>query len=303
MGRVFGSLGPVTQFAIIFITVLALWFHLKWTRKSTALGPTLLTTVGIFFCFLGIAWGLLDFDPADVKGSVPHLLQGIRTSFWASVWGIGSALSIKMRVVIAGDPALAPAGDAPGATIDDLANYLSSMNRAIAGDEESTLVSQIKTLRTDSNDRLDQLNARFERHVQELAEANSKALIQALSVVIRDFNAKLNEQFGENFQQLNAAVGKLVTWQDQYRIQLQALIEQEAATRKSMTEASSRYAELVSKATVFTLVAESLEGLLSALNTQSAQLQTSLSSLAELVTKTAVAPRTIERKVLKSRDG
>jgi len=299
MHRVFASLGPLTQSAIALITVIALWLHLRWTRKSTALGPTLLTTLGIFFCFLGIAWGLLDFDPADVKGSVPHLLQGIRTSFWASVWGIGCALTIKTRVIIAGDPALPAQGRATGATIDDLANHLNRLNRVVAGDEASTLLSQIKSQRTDSNDRLDRLNASLDRYVQDMAEANAKALIQALSEVMRDFNARLNEQFGENFKQLNAAVEKLVTWQAQYRTQLEFLIEQEAATRESMTEASSRYSELVSKATVFTLVAESLEGLLTALNTQSEQLKTSLSSLAELVTKAAVAVPTLERRILK----
>jgi len=41
-----------------------------------------------------------------------------------------------------------------------------------------------------------------------MAENNSKALIEALQEVIRDFNAKINEQFGENFKQLNEAVGK-----------------------------------------------------------------------------------------------
>ena len=69
---------------------------------------------------------------------------------------------------------------------------------------------------------------------------------------MRDFNAKLNDQFGENFRHLNAGVEKLVIWQRQYEQQLNALIEQETLTRKSMTEASRRYADLVNKSTVFT---------------------------------------------------
>ncbi len=100
MDRIWANLSPLTEFAIVLIALAALGFHLRWSRRSAVLGPTLLTTLGIFFCFVGIAWGLLDFDTNDVKSSVPHLLQGIRTSFWASVAGIGFALTIKLRHII-----------------------------------------------------------------------------------------------------------------------------------------------------------------------------------------------------------
>ena len=51
----------------------------------------------------------------------------------------------------------------------------------------------------------------------KMAENNSKALIQALQEVIRDFNTKISEQFGDNFNQLNSAVGQLLVWQERYR--------------------------------------------------------------------------------------
>ena len=43
-----------------------------------------------------------------------------------------------------------------------------------------------------------------------MADGNSKALISALQDVIRDFNVKISEQFGDNFKQLNVAVGRLL---------------------------------------------------------------------------------------------
>jgi DNA anti-recombination protein RmuC len=87
------------------------------------------------------------------------------------------------------------------------------LNKAIAGDEDSTLLGQMKLARADSNDKLDRLRSSIDNYANTVAEANSKALIEALSEIIRDFNTKLNEQFGENFKQLNAAVEKLVIWQ------------------------------------------------------------------------------------------
>ena len=40
---------------------------------------------------------------------------------------------------------------------------------------------------------------------------------------MRDFNAKINEQFGDNFRQLNEAVGRVNQWQEQYREQMDEL--------------------------------------------------------------------------------
>jgi hypothetical protein len=298
MAHIFSSLSVLTQGAIVFISLIGVVLHFRWNRAATSLGPTLLTTLGIFFCFLGIALGLLDFNPGDVKGSVPQLLQGIRTSFWASVFGIFWALSIKVRVLFLGSPTLPANGKTTGATIDDLADQLGRLNRSIAGTEDSTLLSQVKLLRTDSNDRIDRLNRSFDRFAEKMAEANSKALIQALSEVIRDFNTKLNEQFGENFKQLNAAVEKLVVWQVQYKNQLDDLIIQETATRKSMGEASLRYADLVNKSTIFTQTAESLASLLVTTTAQSERLNAALRSLAELVTGAATGLPKIEAKIV-----
>jgi uncharacterized phage infection (PIP) family protein YhgE len=297
MIHIFGTLGVFTQAAIVCISLIGVALHVRWTRKSASLGPTLLTTLGIFFCFSGIAWGLLDFDPIDVKGSVPQLLRGIRTAFWASVAGIGWALTIKIRTLLLGSPPLAKVGTSPGATVDDLAEQLSLLNRSVAGTNESTLVSQLKLLRTEANERLDRLNQSSERYAERMAEANAKALIEALSVVIKDFNTKLNDQFGQNFQSLNAAVEKLVTWQKQYEQQLNALIEQETATRKSMTEAALRYADLVNRSTIFTKTAESLRDLLVANEARSQQLYSSLWRVGEQAAMMADSLPKLEAKI------
>ena len=116
--------------------------------------------------------------------------------------------------------------------------------------------------------------------------------------VIRDFNAKINEQFGENFKQLNASVGKLLSWQVRYEIQLTALIEQETATRKNMADASLRYADLVNKSAVFTTVAQSLSALLAGLETQRGRLETSLGAFAGLVDKAATGLPQIEARIV-----
>jgi ABC-type transporter Mla subunit MlaD len=298
MDRIWANLSPLTEFAIVLISLVGIGLHLRWSRRAMALGPTLLTTLGIFFCFAGIAWGLLDFNTNDVKSSVPHLLQGIRTSFWASVAGIGFALTIKARHMLFGEAAASPEGAESGASVDDLADHLARLNHSVSGAGESGLLGQMQLLREGTNTRLDRLTASFERYADKVAESNSKALIQALQEVIRDFNTKINEQFGENFKQLNDAVGKFLAWQIRYELQLNGLIEQETATRRNMAEASLHFADLVNKSGVFSNVAQSLTKILAGLEAQREHLEDSLGSLAGLIDKAATGLPEIERKIV-----
>ena len=61
------------------------------------------------------------------------------------------------------------------------------------------------------------LTDEFKTFAKLQAENNTKALVEAIREVIGDFNAKINEQFGENFKELNVAVGDLVGWQENYK--------------------------------------------------------------------------------------
>jgi hypothetical protein len=159
-----------------------------------------------------------------------------------------------------------------------------SVERSIVGEEDSTLLSQIKLSRQDTNDRLDRLQRSHVEFAQKLAENNSKALILALQQVIRDFNTKISEQFGENFKQLNVAVGQLLTWQESYRVQLSEMIEQQSRTADNMKSATDRYTTMVSKAEAFGTLSAQLSTVLSGLETQRNHLQGALESLGKVLT-------------------
>jgi hypothetical protein len=282
MERIWETLNGFTQFSTVLISSVALLFHIRWSRRATALGPTILTTLGIFFCFAGIAWGLLDFDPNNVRSSVPHLLGGIRTAFWSSVVGIFWALTLKIRVALLGDAALPASGAQEGSTVDDLARLLVQLNRSIAGGDDCSLLSQAKLLRADSIDRIDRLNEAFGRFAENIAETNSKALVSALSEVVRDFNA---------------GVERLVSLQVQYEHQLGALIEQETATRESMTEAALRFTDIVNTASEFAAVARSLQNIVRAMNNQSEQLARALMLLSGLIAEVTEGLPIIEQRI------
>lgn len=295
----FMDLPGVTLAAIAAIVLLTLWLGaFRYNILSITYGPTILTMIGIFGCFLGIAIGLMHFDTANVQGSVPALLGGIKTSFWSSVVGIGGALTIKLRLLLLGPPKSTSDGEIQGATIDDLANLLANLHGSLAGEGDATLLGQVRLMRQESHDGLDALNAGLENFLKTAAENNSKALIQALQEVIRDFNTKINEQFGDNFKQLNAAVEKILVWQEKYREQVDEMIVQQQTCAASMTEAAQGYKELVANAQGFVEVTTALKSILSGLEVQKTQLRASLEALAKLIVSSANGLPKIEEKIL-----
>lgn len=280
----FLALPEVTQAIVVLIAGLTLLMVGPiYNNRTLTYGPTVLTMLGIFGCFLGISLGLLHFNTADVQGSVPELLNGIKTAFWASLTGVGGALLIKARHLIFGPPRMKAEGVIDEATIDDLATLLRNLHQSLAGREDSSLISQAKLLRQESRDGLASLKTSLDSYMEKVAESNSKALIEALKEVIRDFNTKINEQFGENFRHLNSAVEKILVWQEAYRQQLTEMIEQQKSTASSMAAATTNYREIVANSESFTAAANNLSSLIKTLDLQREQITRSITSLGELL--------------------
>ena len=295
----FTTLPHVTQFFLVLVLILTVLFHMRYDEKTLTYGPTILTTTGIFATFLGIAIGLANFDVANVQNSVPALLDGLKTAFWASVAGVGGALTIKFRhyfVPVKQD--VAGSGVDGEITASDLAKLLEGIQQALVGSDDSTLISQIKLSRQDTNDRLDSLKKSQQEALLKLSEMGSKALVEALRDVIRDFNAKLTEQFGENFKQLNQAVEKLVVWQDQYKNHIETMTERQVEIVGSMKNASDSYGQLVTKADTFSKISSDLSKMLTSLETQKQQLVGMLTSLSSLLNAASGSLPQVERKVV-----
>ena len=143
--QVFLNLPIITQMAVTLLLVTGIIVHVfAYNERTVHDGPSIFTTGGIFFTFLGIAQGLYGFDPAKIDASIPLLLNGLKTAFIASVAGVGVALSLKLRYALFGIHRAHSKQKVEGATIDDLYAQLVSVERSIVGEEDSTLLSQIK---------------------------------------------------------------------------------------------------------------------------------------------------------------
>lgn len=54
--------------------------------------PSVFTTFGVLGTFVGIYFGLRDFDVENITESIPSLLEGLKTAFTTSIWGISLSL-------------------------------------------------------------------------------------------------------------------------------------------------------------------------------------------------------------------
>src|SRR5205807_2847815 len=100
LAQVINEMSSITEIFIGIITLCAICLHLKYSQSIAHKAPAFLTTLGILGTFTGIAFGLLHFNTSDIQKSVPELIEGIKTAFWASAWGIFCALTIKVRDIL-----------------------------------------------------------------------------------------------------------------------------------------------------------------------------------------------------------
>jgi len=242
------------------------WSKKNVNHAFVSYAPTLLTSLGILGTFLGIVLGLLEFNTTNVEGSIVKLLDGLKVAFITSVIGILGSILIKFLInanIIT--PKIIEEQKEQDIDISDLYNIMNMQNEnliklqnVLSDNQESSIIGQMKLMRSDITDNNKknneqvlilsqylntivelgnyqkesfndfQLNLwnKLEDFADMLSKSATEQVIEALNSVIKDFNEKLTEQFGENFKQLNNAVIKLVDWQENYKNQLEQMKNQ-----------------------------------------------------------------------------
>jgi hypothetical protein len=153
------------------IALLGIYFQVRYSSRAVTQGPALLTMLGIAGTFFGIAVGLYAFNTNNVQASIPGLIDGIRTSVWASFTGIFFAILLKLRYALAREEN-AVTGDK--SDVEVLVDELQAIKRSIAVDDDLSLISEIKLVRSDLNYKLDALQRAHEELAQQLARAGAR---------------------------------------------------------------------------------------------------------------------------------
>lgn len=245
----------------LFVSIQIVLLVVAWRKLSTEENAwhtrtnawaSILTVVGIFGTFLGICIGLWHFEVTNIEESIGPLLEGLKLAFLTSVVGIGSSLILKFGSLF---QKIGPDAQENPITVlnqirDSLTGGQSTTHTELRklkavvranhdqlaklgkeeGDKTRETLKALEDVQKAMLTQLGQLVGEFrafsENVAESVAELATKELIGALETVIKNFNAKITEQFGDNFKQLNEAVGQTLEWQKQYRQQMSELISQ-----------------------------------------------------------------------------
>ena len=268
-------------------------------RSLVELAPGLLTTLGILGTFTGVFLGLLDFDVRLINKSVPTLLEGLKVAFGTFIVGLAAAMLFRVA-----RPLLSKSDVSEDAGVEDIVEELRSVKKALSGDEDSSLLTQFQKLRADiahlntqTKDGFDSQIAEFRKFSEQMSEAFSKALIDELKAAIRQFNEDLAEQFGKNFQEFNAALGRILEWQEHYKAELTRLRESLEKSRELLEQASQALSDVSRNTEAIPKHMNELATLYSVLNSDLEKMNEAVQSFAEMGRKASDAMPTIERNV------
>ncbi|WP_257264025.1 hypothetical protein [Endozoicomonas sp. ONNA2] len=299
--------------------------------------PTLLTSIGMLGTFMGIVAGLLEFDTANIDTSIELLLVGLKTAFITSLAGMFFSILFKAlsasKLIDNKEQPDQPGEHITTAhlyhAMQQQIDAVNALKKSIGGDNENSLVGQFKLMRSDLTDgqrkteryldtaniHLEALNNttqqqqqrfnEFEQHLVEqlqsfaemLSESATKQVVEALRGVIKDFNDKITEQFGENFKELNAAVFKLVEWQENYKNQLSDMKDQYDHGIQAITQTESSVAHIAERSNAIPENMERLRTVIEVNQHQLNELHNHLQSFATLRENAVQAIPEIQKQI------
>lgn len=334
----------VSLAASLFIFLSPYFFKKKLNSSELSV---LVTTLGIFGTFVGIFIGLIGFDETRIDESVPILLKGLRLAFLTSIAGMMASIVLKVSPrfylietedeITENTPVekminlLYEVTVNQKALFEKEAEQLKNIEKALCGDGETTLLTQIQKFRTSVSDRFEDLGKgvngllevnktalleqqdmkktvedrsdrmikEFQEFAKTMAENNSKSLVEALTEVMRDFNTKINEQFGENFKHLNEGIGKILIWQENYKNHIEVMTAQLEKALEGVSSSERSLQKIREEASSFSNVADSLKELLISINDERNKMKDYLKSFAELSKNAKDALPLIEKEILK----
>jgi hypothetical protein len=195
--------------------------------------PGVFTTLGVLGTFLGIFFGLLDFDVKEITGSIPKLLEGMKTAFLSSIIGIALSLIVgKLSQIVWGkaEESSPPKVNSEIAVLNNIANTLNEIrsitinnhsrlttnlweNENSIGAQVKALALQFTDLSNSSNNQLDMIKGldksiiktekSMVKHLsmlnegQDVARKEAKKGREDLTVTLEENKSFLSEKFDD----------------------------------------------------------------------------------------------------------
>lgn len=330
------------SYVIIIVTIFMIIFAIKdystYKNEKHVDYKSIIVSLGVLGTFVGILIGLADFNTSDIKGSIPLLLDGLKTSFVTSVEGM--IISVFLSVI--------QKSSGKGTTEDELSalknielrlaslesidkkmdslKKLDDMHQvsALMNTKLDSIDTNFKNLSNDINsikehmthsqnqlfeflqENLENIKTSLEDAVEKLAEGASKEIINALNEVIKDFNNNLIEQFGDNFKQLNESVKNMIIWQENYKNTIENLEKTLNQAVKSISTTDEKLDNMAESYNKIEITHKKLQDIIETNNHQVNDLEIHLKTLGKVGEKAQLSVEAIDEfsdKIQKSLTG
>ena len=163
---------------LVIWTIFSIYYLFRAKRTPTEINPYIFDsipqvfpTLGILGTFLGIAYGLFYFDVKHMDESIPELLNGLKTAFIASIFGIiGLLIFSKLTALVqhTNEKDKAVSSDeltALNALIDhtkkassENALNFKTLNCSIIGDGDESLATQFAKIKNQMTEQTEKLS-------------------------------------------------------------------------------------------------------------------------------------------------
>ncbi len=237
---------------ILFVSIqiiLLIYARHNLTKKNawhthTNIWASILTVIGVFGTFLGIYFGLLDFDHKNIEGSIPTLLDGLKHAFLTSLVGIVSAIFLKFRALLHEKKDLSSDG------IKEFVETLTDTLKKVETSGESNLSAKLdkltETFKGESNETrkvLDSIKTELTNGQKEQGEQTRKTLTEMQSEIIEGQSAT-NTHLHSLTETVNGEGSETRKVLDSIKTELtNEQKEQGEQTRKTLTDMQSEIIE------------------------------------------------------------
>ena len=232
--------------------VVGLYFAGFPLRDYRPIFANTMTSLGILgtFCGIFIALKGLNFKSGEIDNDVFELLRGMRTAFVTSLIGIGatifsrltwgpvsrlvweivSRLVARLRGLQDQKKATPPSPD------QNIVERLDAIKNAIAGDGDSSMVTQMQKMRDENRSGFEKLDGLSEtirvslvdnlsNLIKTIQEDVAKKLVDSVGGLTEEIRRAFSEQLGKAFEDFNAAMQAIKKWQEDHRQHVEQLTE------------------------------------------------------------------------------
>ncbi len=285
-------LNAPSAITMCFVALMALLFLVDLVTsfsKNHRDFRSIIVSVGVLGTFVGVFIGLLGFDAADIRGSVPRLLDGMKIAFLTSVVGMGLSVALAIFYRLRNN------------TSEDEVDALNLISEKLDQLESLEKLQTLSEIRNDLFQSQRQLDKHFETTNQtittaldSLSKSASEEIVKSLEKVITEFNSNLTEQFGDNFKQLNSGVSSLLEWQNSYRDSVTDNTQLLENISQSLLQSKETIESIASRNSETVAVYENLGHMISLQQTQSETLKNQMQEFSNLSTQASKAFSTMQ---------